>query len=183
MKEVWRDAVGFEGLYKISNLGRVKSVEKEVNNNGGLQHRKERILKTHRNTHGYMQVILSKNKPYTRTIHRLVAEAFIPNKKNKPQINHIDGDKTNNYVKNLEWATRSENMTHSVRVLGNKSPRNNKFSKPVLQIKNNKIVAEFKSVMDAERFTGIHNGNISSCARKYRSSAGGYTWRYKNENI
>lgn len=120
MKEIWKDIVGFSGLYKVSNLGRIKSVDKKVNNNGGLQHREERILKTRLNRHGYLQVVLSKNKSYTKTIHRMVAEAFIPNIKNKPQINHIDGDKTNNCVSNLEWATRQENMQHAYHKLKRK---------------------------------------------------------------
>lgn len=178
IKEIWRPVIEFEGLYEISNFGRVKSIEKSVNNNGGLQYRKEKILKPHRNIHGYLQVDLSKNKTFTKTIHRMVALAFIPNPMNKAQVNHKDGNKINNFVDNLEWATPSENTLHSVRVLG-KRP----IGKPVLQIKNNKVVAEFNSTRDAQRFTGITSGNISNVCLGKTKTAGGYIWRYKNENI
>lgn len=185
MLEIWKDVVGFETLYQVSNLGRVKSLAKEVDNNGGKQKRKECIVKSRKNRHGYLQLTLSNNKKYTKTIHRLVAEAFLPNTSNKPQINHINGIKTDNRVENLEWATASENTLHSVNVLGNKSPRGryNKFSKPVLQIKDDKIIAKFECVMEAERQTGINNGNIANCANGHRKTACGYKWRYENENI
>ena len=109
--EEWRDVVGYEGLYKISSRGRIKSYH--------ARFKKPRILKTSMTTTGYRKVELVKNKrKKSCKIHRLVAEAFIPNKENKPYINHLDSNPINNNVDNLEWCTQKENMVHSA-IFGN----------------------------------------------------------------
>lgn len=109
MKEIWRDIKDYEGLYQISNFGRVKSLPR----NGTIS--TERILKPLLTGRGYYKVTLSKhNKAKYPSIHRLVAEAFILNPDNLPQINHKDGNKTNNKVGNLEWCTSLENVKHSI---------------------------------------------------------------------
>jgi hypothetical protein len=113
-KEVWKDIVGFEGLYKVSNLGRVYSVPRDIPWRGRLSPCRwgGKYLKTL--CRGYMIARLRKNgKTYTFRIHRLVAIAFIPNPDNKPIINHIDCDTTNNKVSNLEWCNHSENTRHA----------------------------------------------------------------------
>lgn len=108
MEEVWKDVVGYEGLYKISDLGRVKSLPR----NGTIP--EERIMVNKLTKQGYITICLSKNdiKKHLK-IHRLVAIAFIPNPENKKEVNHIDGNKSKNGVTNLEWVTRSENMKHA----------------------------------------------------------------------
>lgn len=111
MEEVWKDIKGFERLYQISNLGRVKSLPKWM----GSYYSKERILKNKLDRYGYHKVTLCNGeqiRKYT-TVHRLVAEAFIPNSNNLSTVNHKDGNKLNNTVSNLEWASNKENIDHA----------------------------------------------------------------------
>lgn len=112
MQEIWKDIVGYENLYLISNYGRLKSINKFiVLRNGELRKLKERIMKPSITEYGYIRYALTKNsKRVLFRAHRLVAEAFIPNPENKPEVNHKFGDKLDNRVSQLEWATASENM-------------------------------------------------------------------------
>lgn len=138
---------------------------------------------------GYFVVELPKkdNKRVIKLVHRLVAEAFIPNYENKSQVNHINGIKTDNRADNLEWATASENQKHSYRCLGNtcvwknKLGKNNKTSKIVQQIQDGIVIAEYYGAHEAERATGIKFTNICACCRnsKHFKTAGGFNWKYK----
>ena len=108
--EEWKPIEGFEGLYEVSNFGKVKSCNRYADNHGKKQFRPERILKAYQNKAGYKQVALSKNgKVLMQTVHRLVANAFIPNPDNKAEVDHIDTNTSNNCAWNLRWVTRSEN--------------------------------------------------------------------------
>ena len=178
MQEIWKDVKGYEGLYQISNLGRVRSFIKcKAHPNV------PRIMKLHPNRKGYLKCHLF-NKLVS--VHRLVAEAFISNFENKPQVNHKDGNKQNNCVDNLEWATNSENQIHANANGLNenrKSAHKMKMCKQVVQfdIKDNHIIATYESASEAARQTGIHQSAISSCClHQYGfKSAGGYKWEYE----
>ena len=134
-----------------------------------------------------MVTLFKKNVRHQKLVHRLVAEAFIPNPENKPQVNHINGEKDDNRVDNLEWSTRSENMQHAHKVLGfvPKGPWKGKYGKDhfnshiVQQIKDGKVIAEFYGGNEAERITGFNQGHISDCCLCKRNSCGGYQWKYK----
>lgn len=107
--EIWKDIAGYEGFYKISNLGKIKSLPRK-----GV---KEKILNPSKNNRGYLRVGLSaKGKVRYDSIHRLVAETFIENPKKMPEVNHIDGNKLNNNIENLEWVTKSENEKHAYKI-------------------------------------------------------------------
>lgn len=114
MMEEWRPVVGYEGLYEVSNTGRVRSFDRYVKySNGQIHLHKGKVLSPGKNTKGYLSVVLNcSGKRKTITVHRLVTEAFIPNPDNLPEVNHKDEDKTNNRVENLEWCDRNYNLNY-----------------------------------------------------------------------
>ena len=183
--EEWKDIKGYEGLYQVSNLGRVKSL-----GNGKSNRSKCIIMKTAINHKGYAMIRLCKDgvgKGFS--VHRLVAESFLANHEHKPQVNHLNGLTWDNRVTNLEWATCSENNLHAYRELNRKAPRSglgklgskNPASRAVLQIKRGETIACFGSMLEADRATGINFRNISSCCKGIRKSAGGFQWKYKEQ--
>jgi hypothetical protein len=134
----------------------------------------------------YFGVTLYKDgKRYCKKVHRLIAEAFIPNLGNKPCVNHKDGNKQNNHVYNLEWCTKSENEKHKYDVLGHTPNTKGKFgkdavrSKAVLQLKDGIVVAEFCSAKEAQEKTGVLRSCICNCCKGKLKTAKGYQWQYK----
>ena len=179
MIETWKDIPKYEGLYQVSNLGNVKSLERPVNDNGGIKIIKERILKKQKHYHGYLYVVLNNKKKY---IHRLVAQTFLDNPNNYKEINHKDGNKQNNVYSNLEWCTRSQNVKHSYRLglLKSRIGKNNNQSKQVLQYNlNGNFIKEWESIKEASRFLKINDSSISACCKHKQNKAGNYIWRYK----
>jgi len=118
--EIWKEIKGYNGVYFVSNLARVKSITHYLKGRIGSGKQNGRILKQQKSNKGYLRVSLSLNKVRFFTgAHRLVALAFIPNPKNKLQVNHLNGIKTDNRVENLEWATNKENQLHYLKYLKN----------------------------------------------------------------
>lgn len=183
--EIWIDIQKYEGLYQISNLGRVKSIPRLVGEGTRFKHiSKERIIKSHPNKSGYLQVRLCKNGVMSASIsiHRLVAIAFVPNPDNLPEVNHKDEDKLNNSPDNLEWCTKAYNTRYGTRTA--------RTSKPILQYtKDGVFVRRFNSVREASRTLNIGSSNIHNSAvnkvkikdgNKYIcKSAGGFIWHYE----
>ena len=177
MEEIWKDIKGYEGCYQISNLGRVKSLAR-------VQHKwnkdfisKERMLRGNINTNGYPYVVLRKNGEYgVFRIHRLVAEAFIPNPNNFPQVNHKDEDKTNNRVDNLEWCDGKYNCCYGTR--GDRIRK--KLEKPVAQYSKSGILLQvYQSQRQAARAIGVPPNGISLCVCGKIQAYKGFIWKNK----
>lgn len=184
--EIWRDIKGYEGLYQVSNEGRVKSLERKTQHRGRLITIKERFLKQSPDTKGYLMAHLYKNGiDNTLKVHRLVAEAFIDNPDNLPQVNHKNEDKTLNSVENLEWCDTKYNInygTHNERVA--KSLTNGITSKPIIQYDlDGNFIQEYPSMHEAARCLGLKQGGISMCCRGIAKTAYGFIWKYKMDEL
>ena len=168
-KEVWRDVKGYEGLYQVSDQGRVKSL-------GRKWRKSERFLKPVVRHDGYVVVgLYSGGKPKTFKVHRLVCEAFHENPDNKPQVNHINEIKTDNRACNLEWATARENSN-----FGTRTERSGKAqSKPVAQYaQDGELIKIWPSTREVERQAGFRHGYICQSANGKRKQAYGFIWKY-----
>ena len=172
MTEIWLPIEGYENLYEVSNLGRVRSLERTViSKNGVTKKVSGKILKPMVNR-GYLMVTLCKNGIVRNCyIHRLVSTAFLPNPDKKPQVNHLSEDKLNNSVENLEWCTAKENINYGTGIKRSSEKR----SKPVLCVELNQI---FPSLTDAARQLRLSVGNISCVLTGYSKTAGGYHFEF-----
>lgn len=167
--EIWKDIVGFEGLYKISNEGNILSLLTD------------KVLSPYNNK-GYLMVRLYKNsKPSSLYVHRLVAQTFVENPNGYVEINHIDENKRNNHYSNLEWCSRVHNCNHGSRNdrIGVASSVNKLI--PVVQLsKEGNIINTFNSINEAGEYFGKNPSHISSCCTGKRKTAFGFVWKYLN---
>lgn len=181
MQEIWKDVIGYEDLYQVSNYGNVRSLN--WNNTHSTK-----LLKPY-NHGGYTRIGFRRNKILKNyLVHVLVAKAFIPNPENKPVVNHIDGDKTNNHISNLEWVTHKENVHHAIehnlrplickpiRKKGKDSP----LCKPIIQSSlEGTFVAEWSCSQEAAEKLGFNLESIRRCCRGERATYKGFKWNYK----
>ncbi len=181
--EIWKDVFGLEDSYMVSNLGRVKSKEKivkQISRWGKLMEKPypEKLIKQFINTKGYYTACIKG----TKTIHRLVAIAFIFNPENKKEVNHKDGNKLNNNEINLEWATRSENTIHAFKtgLCNSIKGIDNKRSQPISQFTSDgKCVMNWAGAREAERVTGMKQSSIWRALNGLQKTAYGFIWKYK----
>lgn len=184
---MWKPVKGYEGVYEISDSGEVRSVDRHVTcSNGAIYKRKGKLLKqsvtigrgSKDHKCGYSVVNLRMpGHAKVWPVHKLVALAFIPNELGLPTINHKDGNKQNNAVANLEWVSFRDNNVHALKC-GLRSPRGNKIAQFT---KDGQFVAEYASMMDAERRTGVTHMNISQCLSGRTNSAGGFIWKHESK--
>ena len=177
--EIWKDILNFPD-YQVSNLGRVKSLERKiVRKNNYIYSQKEHIMKLTINKNGYYYVSLKKdNKTKTILVHRLVAQTFIPNPDNLPEVNHINEDKMDNRYCNLEWCTNIYNENYGT----GKIRAGELHKKAVIQYSDdNNFICKFNSGIEAEKVTNIDNASISRCCYGKQTKAGNYYWRFANE--
>lgn len=170
--EIWKDIPGYEGLYQVSNLGKV------------VQCKKNKCLTLSETTKGYLRAYVYKDgEREAFSVHRLVAKLFIPNPENKPEVNHKFGNKKDNRWHQLEWTTTKENVIHSFEVLNRVAPKGekNKLSKPVEQLSlSGEIVNTFCSTTEARKSGAIDAKALNRCLKGEISSARGFLWRFKS---
>lgn len=185
IKEIWADVIGYQGKYQVSNLGRIRSLPHRVNVQHGTRISPGRILRPHSNKRGYQYVMFGDRSK--EGVHRIVCRAFRTNWFDKPCVNHIDGNPSNNHIDNLEWCTYSENEQHSFRVLGKKAYAHwtgkkgdkNPSSKCVSMYDlRGSFIKCFPSVNEAAAELDLSQGLISSVARGENPSSCGYVFRY-----
>lgn len=189
MEEIWKPIKGYEGLYEVSNYGKIKSLNRKIKNkNNKIIILKEKILKPAPIKTGHLNVILSKNNIKKHCyVHRLVAEAFIKNPKKLPFINHKDENPKNNYVNNLEWCDAQYNNTYGTFIerrvkntdFAKRSLTANKYQLKVVQLdlKNN-IIEIYNSLTEASQKTNTQLSKICSCCKGKRKTSNGYKWQY-----
>lgn len=173
MLEFWRAVPNTNNNYIVSNLGNVKSRHNKYTHKID----EYKLLKPYKTKKGYLAVKIKEHNT-ARPVHRLVAEAFIPNDEKKPQVNHINGIKTDNRVENLEWVTNKENVRHAIET----GLCDNKNINQIVQLtKDYKIIKIWKNVETAQRELNIKHISDVCKRKKYRKTAGGYIWRYVDD--
>lgn len=198
MDEIWRDIKGYEGIYTISNTGRLRSLDKKVGcAYGATRTFPGRIIELYTKDR-YARARLADYKGNSKLmyIHRLVAKAFIDNPHDLPEVNHIDENKLNNNVNNLEWCDREYNNSYGTRL--ERQLKNHDYKKSAIKISETKrtvkysgiyqmdlegnIIAKWKTIKEAVKYISASYYGISACCRGKARTTGGYTWRYADEH-
>lgn len=184
LKKKWKDIKGYEGKYIISNYGEIISLPRYKQNNSKPQYvEPKEIAKYINSKNGYVYVQLWNNsKCKNIRLHKLVAQNFIPNKENKLQINHIDGNKQNNRVDNLEWCTYYYNNSYGTKLERQSKSQINDFKKSKKVNKydlDGNFIKTWISMKEVERQLGIFSQHIYRCCKGKRKSTGGFIWKYK----
>lgn len=182
-EEIWKDVVGYEGFYMVSNLGNVRSMERVVErNNGRNLNIRTKPMKNHPHKGGYLKVRFCVNYKFKGMfVHRLVAEAFISNPLGLPQVNHKNSIRDDNRVENLEWCTARENTIHGYKYGNHKGKKGaESFHKKAVAMFDMdwNFIRSYVTMQEASKDTGTHFTNMTSCCRGNRTNAGGYRWMY-----
>lgn len=183
MKEIWKDIKGFEGYYQVSNLGRVRSLDRDIlrhyKNKEKMVKWKGRIMALHNRSDGYPSVDLYKgHKRYEYAVHRLVAMEFVPNPKNRPEVDHINTIRTDARACNLRWVNRSENNLNPITQKRMSEASKGRGCKPIAQYdKAWNLIAEYPSISEASKATGFNVITISNNAKGIHINPK-YNWKY-----
>lgn len=173
--EIWKPVVGYEGLYEVSNLGNVRSLNYNHTN-------KPKLLKQDLCNNNNLRVTLYNRTKKRFLVHRVVAEAFIPNPYKKPEIDHINTIRTDNRVENLRWVTHTENMNNPIthtKSINSKLYYTYNMKAVIQTSKDGTFIQEYKCTREAERATNIDHTSINKCCKGIYKTAGGYIWKYK----
>ena len=173
--EIWKPVVGYEGLYEVSNLGNVRSLNYNHTN-------KPKLLKQDLCKNNNLRVTLYNRTKKRFLVHRIVAEAFMPNPYNKPEIDHINTIRTDNRVENLRWVTHTENMNNPIthtKSINSKLHYTYNMKAVIQTSKDGTFIQEYKCTREAERATNIDHRSINKCCKGIYKTAGGYIWKYK----
>jgi len=178
-EEIWKPIKGYEDDYIVSNIGRVKSLDRICRSG---KFRKGKLISINKNNKGYPIVNLWKNGFYkTSLVHRLVAFAFIPNPKNKPYVNHIDESRDNNHYLNLEWCTPKENINHgtAIKRMREIALSSTKNKKAIIQMDLDGIyIREYRSLTEASKY-GYDTGQLCRVCKGINKTHKGFKWKYK----
>ena len=173
----WKDIPGYEELYQASNFGEIRSLDRIANSkNNSHQVRKGRTLKPSKGRYEMVMLIDSDYNRSLKSVHRLVATTFLHNKDNKQQVNHVDGDKHNNHVDNLEWCTVSENIRHAFK--NGLQDNLDKCKKVIMKTKEGIQLFIFDSIVEASLITGYKRQSIGNCCNGERKTSYGYKWEF-----